>query len=201
MITTPVRANDRRLDAATTNRRTFILSRGLEYFTRSELQMQIGHGEQSWPAAILKELLDNALDAAETAGIMPHIGVDVMSDGFTVRDNGPGIPASTIERSLDYMTRVSDKLGYVAPTRGRLGNAFKVVCAAASVAIDEGLLEVHSRDELHVIRVAVPDVERSRATSPRLRTAEHLDGPEFRLPWPDSARSLASPALSEIYKR
>jgi len=35
----------------------------LEFFTEKELQLQIGQPKQCWPIALLKELIDNALDA------------------------------------------------------------------------------------------------------------------------------------------
>ena len=36
-------------------------------------------------------------------------------------DFGTGLPVATLERSLDYGVRVSDKAFYVSPTRGQLG--------------------------------------------------------------------------------
>ena len=71
--------------------------------------------------------------------------------------------ANTIEGSLDYLARVSDKLGYVAPTRGRLGNALKVVWAAPFVATGEGHITVRSQGERHEIRVAVDEIEQAPA--------------------------------------
>ena len=71
-------------------RRTFVLSRGLEYFSVSERNMQIGRGREEWPIAILKELVDNALDAAESAGVSPVVDIETSHEGFLVRDNGPG---------------------------------------------------------------------------------------------------------------
>ena len=50
-------------------RTTFEVSREMEFFTEKELQMQIGYGKAWWPVAILKELVDNALDACEMAAI------------------------------------------------------------------------------------------------------------------------------------
>ena len=40
---------------------------------------------------------------------------------------------TTLERSLDYLVRVSDKAHYVSPSRGQLGNALKCVWAAPYV--------------------------------------------------------------------
>ena len=49
---------------------------------------------------------------------------------FTVEDNGPGMSQELIQRSLDYEIRVSDKMYYVSPSRGQLGNALKCLWAA-----------------------------------------------------------------------
>ena len=75
-------------------RATFSTSRLLDFASVKELTAQTGHDVDEWPLVILKELLDNALDAAEEAGIAPDIAVTVDENGITIRDNGPGIPAS-----------------------------------------------------------------------------------------------------------
>jgi len=118
---------------AVLERTTFQTSRLLEFFSEKELQMQIGYAREQWPIALLKELIDNALDACETAGIAPEIKVTIEEDAFSVQDNGPGLPEETLLRSLDYLVRVSDKSHYVSPTRGQLGNALKCVWAAPYV--------------------------------------------------------------------
>lgn len=110
-------------------RTTFETSRALEFFTQSELTMQVGFPSHRWVLAILKELIDNALDACESAGIAPVIAVTCTRDSISVQDNGPGLPAATLERSLDYMVRVSDKTYYTSPSRGQLGNALKCLWA------------------------------------------------------------------------
>jgi DNA topoisomerase VI subunit B len=46
----------------------------LEYFSESELVTQTGYPrEQWWPGVVLKELVDNTLDACEQSGIAPQI--------------------------------------------------------------------------------------------------------------------------------
>ncbi len=117
----------------TFKRETFITSRLMEFFSEKELIMQIGHTPNAWPIALVKELIDNGLDACESAGIAPVIKIEVSADSVTVTDNGPGLPSATLTNSLDYANRVSDKNGYVAPTRGQLGNALKCVWAAPFV--------------------------------------------------------------------
>src|SRR5262245_47637364 len=121
----------------TLHRTAFETSRLLEFFTEKELSMQIGAARHQWPAALLKELIDNALDACESAGVPPEITVTVTPEFFSVQDNGLGLPVKTLERSLDYLVRVSDKSYYVSPTRGQLGNALKCVWAAPYVAHGE----------------------------------------------------------------
>jgi DNA topoisomerase VI subunit B len=106
----------------------FTTDRTLEFFTESELRTQMGCAKELWPLALAKELIDNALDACESApGGAPEIVVTLEPDAMTVADNGPGLPGHVIERSLDYSVRISDKNQYIAPTRGQLGNALKCV--------------------------------------------------------------------------
>jgi DNA topoisomerase VI subunit B len=50
------------------SRTTFSTSRLLEFCSQKELTAQTGHEPNDWPLVILKELIDNALDAAEEAG-------------------------------------------------------------------------------------------------------------------------------------
>ena len=52
---------------------------------------------------MLKELVDNALDAAEEAGRSPEITISVTTDPGTIiiADNGPGLAAETIGDILD----------------------------------------------------------------------------------------------------
>jgi DNA topoisomerase VI subunit B len=92
------------LVSTTLDRTTFQMSRMLEFFGENELQIQIGFPRGTWPIVLLKELIDNALDACETADMLPGIEVTLEPDVLSVRDNGAGMPVSTIERSLDYLT-------------------------------------------------------------------------------------------------
>ncbi len=101
-------------------RTMFETSRVLEYFTERELSYQTGHNKSDWPLVILKELMDNALDASENAAIAPEIKVEMHHSGehfFTiaVEDNGPGIQPEVITRILNFQTRTLDKEAYVSP--------------------------------------------------------------------------------------
>ena len=103
----------------------FRVSRLMEFCTRRELQNQTGHGVQEWPLVVLKELIDNALDAAEEAEVAPVISITVEPESIVIEDNGGGIETSTIKSILDYTIRVSSREAYVSPTRGAQGNALK----------------------------------------------------------------------------
>ena len=77
--------------------------------------------EQWWPGVVVKELLDNSLDACEQAGVAPLISVDFRGQSVVVSDNGPGIASEVVRKILDFSTRTSDKQAYVSPTPGRPG--------------------------------------------------------------------------------
>ena len=86
-------------------RTAFETSRLMEFFSEKELTLQIGLTRDLWAQALLKELIDNSLDACETFGIGPIINVQCDTgdpDFMSVTDNGPGIPANVIASSLNY---------------------------------------------------------------------------------------------------
>jgi DNA topoisomerase VI subunit B len=48
-------------------RTAFVTDRATEFLTESELTTQIGYGRKLWLLVLAKELIDNALDACESA--------------------------------------------------------------------------------------------------------------------------------------
>ena len=119
------------LAAPALQRTIFETSRADEYFNARELQAQTGQPAERFGAVALKELIDNALNASETAGVAPALAVEVAERGdllhLTVADNGAGIAPETVARVLNFATRTSDKAVYRAPTRGAQGNALKTI--------------------------------------------------------------------------
>lgn len=105
----------------------FTVSRLMEFCTRRELVNQTGHDVYEWPLVVVKEVVDNALDACEEAEIAPVISIAVKGASIVIKDNGPGIPAKTIDGVLDYNIRVSSREAYASPTRGAQGNALKTI--------------------------------------------------------------------------
>jgi hypothetical protein len=78
-------------------RTTFTTSREMDFFTEKELVTQTGHDVCEWPLVFGKEVIDNALDAAEEADIAPVIEVIANATGLTIKDNGPGLPEATLK--------------------------------------------------------------------------------------------------------
>jgi DNA topoisomerase VI subunit B len=107
----------------------FRVSRLMEFCTLRELQAQTGHSFYDWPVVVLKELMDNALDACEETEVAPIISITVGRGSITIQDNAGGIDTETIESVLDYTIRVSSREAYVSPTRGAQGNASKTILA------------------------------------------------------------------------
>ena len=62
---------------------TFKTSRAMDSFSERELVTQTGHGRDEWPLVIIKELLDNALDACEEADTPPVVGVAADAGGIS----------------------------------------------------------------------------------------------------------------------
>ena len=183
------------------HRTTFSTSRLLEFFSEAELTMQIGESRDRWPVALLKEMIDNGLDACEQAGVAPEIRVVVEPDSLEVRDNGPGLPLATLERSLDYSVRVSEKCNYVSPMRGQLGNGFKCLWAAPFVANGErGLIEVVTGGASHRIDVSLdrlqqkPRIERTSTPDSIVR-----NGTFFKMHWPRIASYLEGAETDDSY--
>ncbi len=112
-------------------RTTFKTSRAAQYVEARALTSMTGRRREKFADVVVKELMDNALDACEAAGLAPQVLVEYDRDPseirLTVTDNGPGIPPDTVRGALDFNVLVSDKAAYRSPTRGAQGNALKTV--------------------------------------------------------------------------
>ena len=104
-----------------------------QYFYTDRLEKMTGRTSSDWHRVVVKELMDNALDAAESAGRVPVVDVAMYVGPslirLSVQDNGVGIPADVVRRMLDFKVFASDKAVYRTPTRGQQGNALKTIVA------------------------------------------------------------------------
>jgi DNA topoisomerase VI subunit B len=162
---------------------TFQTSRELDFFSEQELNKQTGHEREEWPLVIVKELLDNSLDACETANITPVIEVTVDESSIAVQDNGPGLPEETLKGALNFNVRASDKAAYVSPSRGQQGNALKCLIPMPWVIDpDDGKLFVAAHGKCHAIRCGADPISQ-RAVIHDDVTDQKAKGTTIRLTW------------------
>jgi DNA topoisomerase VI subunit B len=189
----------RRLSTAKLTRAAFRTSRLLDFCSERELVKQVGHSAEQWPLVILKELLDNAIDAAEEADRAPTIPVEVKRGKIVVIDNGPGIPPEVVNDILDFNVRVSSREAYVSPTRGAQGNALKTIIAMP-FALDgsKGETVIESRGSRHCIRFKVDPVRQEPKIGHGREVSLVKKGTRTTVTWPDSACSILEGARARF---
>jgi hypothetical protein len=176
----------------------FRVSRLSEFCSVSELSKQTGHLPAQWPLVILKELTDNALDAAEEAGIPPAIEIELSTDTGEIvfADNGPGLPAETIHGVIDYTVRVSSREAYVSPSRGQQGNALPCI-VAMPLTLDgtHGITIIESRGQAYRIVFQMDRVHREpRIQPPEVVPSDVQIGTRITVHWPRRACDLLEAA-------
>jgi DNA topoisomerase VI subunit B len=182
------------------DRATFETSRLLDFCSEKELVAQTGHQKADWPLVLVKELVDNALDACEEAGTAPVIKIRVDCTGITISDNGPGIPETTIKSVLDFSIRVSSREAYVSPTRGAQGNALKTILAMPFVLDGNyGQVEIAAHEQRRRITFSVDRIRQQPAVAQEVvRESSVRNGTSVKVYWPDSARSLLTDVESRF---
>jgi Histidine kinase-, DNA gyrase B-, and HSP90-like ATPase len=139
-------------------RTTFETSRTAEYFDQAGLSKQTGQVPNRFAEVVIKELADNALDAAEYARVAPEVEITAQEKDsviiLSVADNGPGIPPKTVQKMLDFNTRTSDKAVYRSPTRGAQGNALKTIVGMPhALGSGKNPVLIDSQGARHLIKV------------------------------------------------
>ena len=179
------------MTAVRLQRVAFTTPRLAEFCSQRELVAQTGHDVEDWPLVILKELVDNALDACEEAEIAPEIDIKVSTEPgeIIVADNGRGIPSSTVRDVLDYSSRVSSREAYVSPTRGAQGNALKTLIAMPFALHGEtGQTDIESQGVRHTITFQVDQLRQEPAIAYQpVVVASCKTGTRVTVWWPDSA--------------
>jgi DNA topoisomerase VI subunit B len=171
----------------------FSVSRLMEFCTLKELQNQTGHSYSDWPLVVLKELMDNALDACEEAEVAPVISIAVGPGSITIQDNAGGIDTGTIESILDYNIRVSSREAYVSPTRGAQGNALKTILAMGYVLDrerEEGVVDavgatiIETRGTSHHIVFGVDHINNQPKVTHTTTPSPITGGTRITVNWP-----------------
>jgi hypothetical protein len=156
-------------------------SRTRENFTEGGLTSLTGQPSHNWGRYVVKELVDNALEAVEGTE-NPAVTVRLRRVGrgrrswiprVEVEDNGPGIPAGTLEKIAGVDAFGGTKRHYALPTRGTQGNALMTIIGIQSLADGGGPLQIETRgtvcalpvDESVVDAVPVARVEFSKLRS------------------------------------
>ena len=150
-------------------------SRAGENFTKDGLETLTGQPSRKWGRYAVKELVDNAIEAAEQTDD-PAVSVDVDVEGrgrlaharrVTVSDNGPGIPEDRLRQIADVERFGGTKRHYALPSRGTQGNALMTLLGIQYLA-DGGPLTIESHGSTYEFHVddntidAVPSVELTR---------------------------------------
>jgi DNA topoisomerase VI subunit B len=178
------------MSTASLERTTFTTSRLLDFCSQPELIKQIGHGVDKWPLVVLKELIDNAIDAAEEAGIAPRIRIQISGNEIIIADNGPGMPAETVAGVVDFSVRVSSREAYVSPTRGAQGNALKTIVAMPfALDGDKGEAVIESQGTAHKITFKVDHVRQEPKIDHVCQHSSVKNGTRITVRWPVCACS------------
>ena len=182
-------------------RQTFRTSRLLDFCSEKEPVAQTGHDTDDWPLVVLKELVDNALDACEEAGVSPEIDVRVRNNRISVSDNAQGIPAATVDGILDYSVRISSREAYMAPDRGAQGNALKTVLAMPFVVHGElGRVDIVAGGQRHEITFAIDRIRQEPAITRESISVPPEKGTTVTVYWPILDKIISTQQSFVFYK-
>lgn len=164
-------------------RTEFKTNREMDFFTEKELTTQTGHPKPKWPQVILKELIDNSLDACDEVGTPPTIDICATECGIAVSDNGPGMSAATLDAAINFRIRSSTREAYVAPDRGAQGNALMTLLAMPRI-LDQvaGRLVVEAHGKRHEINCGADQITQRPIVRDRA-TLQQTVGTKVELQW------------------
>jgi DNA topoisomerase VI subunit B len=174
-------------------RKAFKISRLADFASRKELVAQTGHRVEDWPLVVVKESVDNAIDACEDAGIAPmiDISIDTAASEFVILDNGLGIPTEIVDGLVDYSVRVSTREAYVSPSRGRQGNALQTLLAMAFALDGErGETLIEARGIAHLVKFTIDPITLEPRVAVDRTPSSVNNGTRLSLRWPAKACHL-----------
>lgn len=97
-----------------------------DYFSEEGLIKQVGLTKGWWNQIILKELIDNALDAIEPLK-KKEIHIEINTERLGIYDNGSGIKKDIVKSIYDFNNYVSQNRNYITASRGKQGNGLKTI--------------------------------------------------------------------------
>ena len=97
-----------------------------DYFSEEGLIKQVGLNKGWWNQIILKELIDNALDAIEPLK-KKEIHIEINTERLGIYDNGSGIKKDIVKSIYDFNNYVSQNRNYITASRGKQGNGLKTI--------------------------------------------------------------------------
>ena len=97
-----------------------------DFFNMKGLEARTGLTSYSWGLAIIKELVDNALDAVESQE-EKHIDLIAKDNKFKLFDNGNGLSVGDIRQIYDFENYVSKNRHVITASRGKQGNGLKSI--------------------------------------------------------------------------
>ena len=101
-----------------------------DYFSENELIKKTGVSKSLWEFVLLKEIIDNSLDAIESLQTKKVTVNYFISNGekhLQIFDNGNGISIDTVKRIYKFSKYVSKNRHHITPSRGKQGNGLKTV--------------------------------------------------------------------------
>ncbi len=157
----------------------------MDLFTEEGLVKQTGAEKGEWDLYVLKELIDNGLDACESDAIEPKIEVIIKADGITVRDNGPGITRETVDKIVDLNVYAGNKSYYARPSRGKQGNALLTLLSMVYVLSKGNYTKcgvIHSGNKQYAISLQHDDVEQDfKFIVDEFELPESVQGTEIKI--------------------
>ncbi len=133
------------------------IPRYTEFLSVDDLKLKTGLEKEEFPEFIVKELIDNSLDAVESQPqiITPEISISIKHFDnkikIAVSDNGTGISESIIKELVDLEYTFSDKVTYCSPSRGRMGHAISCIFGMPYALSEGGDTAVSERGDPVVI--------------------------------------------------
>src|SRR5689334_3938915 len=107
-----------------------------EFVDPTNLQRKAGAAWQNMPAVVLRELADNAADAAGGTGAWIESGMMGNATWWCIGDYGDGIAPDQVARVFSVDRPMESTKHVRLPTRGMLGNGTRVVAGFCAI---EGL--------------------------------------------------------------